>query len=519
MRNNFKDTWILTKANFINLYGLHSIKSLFNSKNSNSMKNIGYIILAIILPPMTYRFYYSIAMAIYETQGAEGLYLLIYLSIFTVFSYTIGMCSYKATSFLFSFKDFNKLSSFPVNMVSVLWSRIILLYISNLGINFVLGFPAILVFGSVANVSLTYYVYATILFFLFPIVPLILGSIVAFIVTKIASKFKNTNIFMIIGSLLFVLISIYLTTLTQSMIDGGDLYPLQSLAIIMGHYFPATFFIRSLADQSFLWFLISVIFNLAILAIFAYLFSSNFKKLNSALLETSRTSNYKVKELEISSQLKALYRKELRTFTSSHTYFINGSMGMFLFTMLSIYTIIFGVFDGLDWATTFILAMLAVGITCTTNSSFSIEGKNFYILKAFPINFQSLVIAKVLLNLTISVPLILLNSILLSVVFDLSTLDFIFTVLILSSLSLLIALNGLIINLFFPKLTFKSHVEIVKQSTSVFLSIIISTLNFLLMMFIHFAFGEAVLISVIFALVAMHWVFIKKVGAKLFNAI
>jgi len=515
MRNNLKDTWTLTKANLINLYGIHG-KGL---GNENSMRAFAYLILIIIVVPMTYRMHLEMGIAIHRTQGVEGLNALIYSSILSVFSVTFFTSSYKAAAFLFSFKDFNMLASFPINMFSILASRILLLYISNLILTIAVGFGSIVAFGVVTGASLFYYIYATVLLLLFPIVPLVLGSIVAFFVKKFEAKAKVKNFFALIGTVLIISASMYVSTVSQSIIAGESMEVVDALTDIMAFYFPATFFVRAIVEGSFIFFLISIVFNLSVVGVFAYLFASNFKKLNASLQEVNKKSDYKIKELKTSSQLKAIYKKEISTYTSSQTYFINSITSMALFTMFNLYMLVFGTIDGIDWNLTFILALVFVAVTCTTNASISIEGKKLATLKSFPIDFKTLALAKVLLNLTVSVPLILINSIFLVMIFDLYLVDLISIILILLFLSLLVSLNGLIINLYFPKLVFKSDVEVVKQSMSAFISTLVNIVIFLLSYITHFVWGNMAVIIVLAVLAVLHFIFIDKVGAKLFARI
>ena len=63
--------------------------------------------------------------------------------------------------------------------------------------------------------------------------------------------------------------------------------------------------------------------------------------------------------------------------------------------------------------TPLIILSFGVGLTCTTGSSISIEGKNLWILKSSPLEVKDIFISKIAVNIILLVPAIIFDTIML----------------------------------------------------------------------------------------------------------
>ncbi len=104
-----------------------------------------------------------------------------------------------------------------------------------------------------------------------------------------------------------------------------------------------------------------------------------------------------------------------------------------------------------------------VGIGTTTSCSIALEGKSLWQLKTLPIKAQTVFLAKIMLNLTLSIPSVLLIAFLLmnALKFDVVTLGLMIGMPLLYAT--LFSQVGLIGNLFFPHLNWTSEVKAIKQ--------------------------------------------------------
>ena len=112
-------------------------------------------------------------------------------------------------------------------------------------------------------------------------------------------------------------------------------------------------------------------------------------------------------------------------------------------------------------------------MTSITNSVISLEGRKINILKSLPIKVKTILISKVLAALSINTPVILLGDIILFIKFRISIIEMILLIILSVLIPLVSHFIGIIINLKYPNLEAESSTEVVKQSTSSLLSVMI----------------------------------------------
>ena len=114
-----------------------------------------------------------------------------------------------------------------------------------------------------------------------------------------------------------------------------------------------------------------------------------------------------------------------------------------------------------------LLFSLIITLTVTTAASISLEGKQFWIVKAIPVNPIHLFIAKILVNLTITIIPVLVSTPLLASVIGWKYTWMIFLIPMLSSIFSAIA--GLYVNIMYPKLDWENEEIPLKRSIASFL--------------------------------------------------
>jgi ABC-2 type transport system permease protein len=111
-------------------------------------------------------------------------------------------------------------------------------------------------------------------------------------------------------------------------------------------------------------------------------------------------------------------------------------------------------------------------MSSTTSASISIEGKNYWILKTLPIDPYKVFNSKMLLNLTLVLPVLYFSLIILYFSLGLTLVEVITLAVISTITSLVSAKLGLLLNLKFPNLDAINDVVIVKRSASVMIAIL-----------------------------------------------
>ena len=183
--------------------------------------------------------------------------------------------------------------------------------------------------------------------------------------------------------------------------------------------------------------------------------------------------------------MRALYGKEVRRFTSSSIYMMNASAGLLIYAMATAAACLTDlqpvlapllavpvVRSRLPGLLT-LAAMLLAGMTSTTSSSISMEGRQMETLHAMPVRRRDWLGAKLLLQMTLSAPVLALCG---GVRLGLSAAQGAMLILAPVAYSLVMGIVGLALNLRFPHFDWEREVEAVKNGLSVLLTILIGML-------------------------------------------
>ncbi|WP_440896636.1 hypothetical protein ACS127_01095 [Amphibacillus sp. Q70] len=210
-------------------------------------------------------------------------------------------------------------------------------------------------------------------------------------------------------------------------------------------------------------------------------------------IESQITKQPKIKEaslvFKVNKPLTALVLKEIKLYFSSLTYVSNTILTPVGMVVLNS-CILIGVIPDLHafsydligltitaqqlfTLVTFILVML----TTTTSCSLSFEGKGIWIMLTSPTSLTTIALAKIIINVLLFLPGIILTAIVYHVTFDVGLIDLITIVSLLTMTLLLISTVGFLINLKFPSYSWSSDMEVVKQSKATIITAIISMIT------------------------------------------
>lgn len=168
-----------------------------------------------------------------------------------------------------------------------------------------------------------------------------------------------------------------------------------------------------------------------------------------------------------SSPLKTLVKKEFKNYFSSSIYIMNTIIGNILLIAGSVY-LVFDTMIPSDILPTYIYLILcfSLSLSCTTNSSISLEGKNLWIIKSSPIKYETVMFSKVLMNLILLVGTLTFSFIMLLISGKIDTVLVVSLFILSLLISLFISFGGILVNMLLPKLDFKNEMQVVKQSSA-----------------------------------------------------
>lgn len=527
------ETMLLIKANITNTLGLNRLTKLKSRGEKAKIIAIGFAILYAIVSSLGGLFFinYRISTFLIEMNALDRLLIMGFISTSFI---SIFMSIYKAPGYLYSFKDFDLLMSLPLKNTSVLMSKIFFLYMSNLMLTLLLGIPPFIVYALQADKGPIFYILMVLLMLFIPIVPMLIGSFLSLILGRISSRFKKSNAIILIGSFLLILIfmagSTLLNTVSKKQIQGSGLLFDQFTHI----YFPAKLFLKALVETDLVSMLLFTLIYLAIFLAFVLYFAKSFKRINARMNESYSGVAYKMKALQVSSPLKALVRKEIKYYFSTYIYVLNTGMGVVMMTIFAVGVPLFrqqAISTALKLpsiqgyiAPSFMAVLLfCIGMTYITAVSISLEGKNLWIIKSLPIKETEIIKSKILLQLIVTVPALLIDTTILAICMHFEWSEYIVILVLGVVFSVFIALMGIIINLIFPKMDWKSPVVVVKQSASALVATFFSFTIMALMIVPYvlikpnFVAYSAIIIVVLFLLNMTSWLWIKSKGVKIFQ--
>ncbi len=470
-------------SNFLLLSKINILSSLdFMSGKKNRTKGLSalaFIFVMMLIIAGASGFLTFIFTKAFDEIGIKYYPILLYFGgLVVILEVSTSILSVKNT---FGGKDYDMLRAMPISKSTIISSKLFGVYVTALAYSFVLLFPSALVL-TIFSKDFNYLWIGTIMVILSPGIPLIVSSLLAMFITLIADRYKIGNIISMALYMLFFLAIFYIsfTMSSKNTSDGGEF---GSALMNMMWFNPTLYFIKLGFEKSLINVLYFVLINAGALFLIMMFLSLLYDKLHA--ITTGARANYKYerKELKNKSEFKTLLANEIKKITKSRLYFINSIMsGISSVTMVIVLYI--SLSKGLDnpnvlafikaWGHAACIAIIfAIGIQVPSGSSISMEGSNFWMIKVYPINIKKLMKAKIIASIIFTLPSVLISTTILVVLLKLDPYAIVMNYLISTAYCILVSLIGLMVNMAFPKLKWKTENEVLKNSASVTISMLI----------------------------------------------
>lgn len=476
---------LIMKNTLINESGINKIKYADKNEKLKAISMILVIAFSIILLSI-----YGFLACFYLSDfliKINQMELLLILGIIGSTMVTFFTSLYKASSYLFESKDYEMLASLPIKQSTILSSKIFMLIINN----YLYAIPFLLISGIVyfikVDTTSVYFLFLIILILVTPLIPTIISSIIAFIITNISSKSKKNNLISIVLNLslvaIVILLSFNLQNIMVSIIQNSN----SIIEATKKFYAPAYYFVDALKNGNIISLLTFILISIAPTILFIYLFANNYNKINTKLNEKYKVNNYTFKELKTSKPVMTLLKKEIKRYFSSNIYVMNTFVGMIMLSIFTMAIVIMGydkiaqileigVVKDMMFIQIIGITFFCIIMTNTTCSSISLEGKNLWILKSSPIKEMDIFKSKILLNILLTMPISIICFTILSIRLTFHTESIVIGMISLVLISLFSAILGIFINLLYPKLDYTNDVEVVKRGASVIITLILNIL-------------------------------------------
>ncbi|MDD3207254.1 MAG: hypothetical protein PHV19_01920 [Bacilli bacterium] len=459
----FKLLRVFFKENF-------GVRRLFGSKVANSK---GRIILFVLL--FVYSFLsigFSSGMMFY-TMGLKR-ELLLYIA-----SYSTGMgflfALMQANGFLFQFKDYEIIGPLPIKPLTLLLAKLTSMMVFIYIVTFVLTLPLFIVYYIFVPFNLLSFILLLIGYLIFPLPAIILGSFLSLLIARISKNFKRSNLIQTI-----LMFALFLAIFVISMVGGinaeqGSFIPVWVIDAISSAYLPNEWFAAAAHDSNLLSFLYLLLTHLGFFFVFLFVISKLSVRTNQ-----NRTTNKEIiiksKKLQRTPIFSALLKKEWRRFVGTPIYIFNVAFGLIMLVIMAVAVLILKDNIPSEIAPFAPFIMLAAYAFClvtvyTPAVNLSLEGRNFALLKTLPIKGETIMGAKIMFNLVLEIPIIVITLPLAAIGLGLDLWVTLASLLAIVSFAIFSSIFFAWINIFFPRFDYKSDAEVIKQGMAAFVAI------------------------------------------------
>lgn len=452
---------------------------------------------------------------------------------------------YKTQGILFDAKDSDLLFSLPIKKSTIFFVRIFKLLVFQYLYNLLFMLPAFAVYAYFEKPGISFYLISIIMTLLIPIIPTIISALLGSIIKTISVKFKAQKLIQVLSTIIVFIGIFFLSFKLKDIITSVVQNAMSINNTLTNIYYPAKLYIQLIQDFKIQDFLMLLAINIIPTILFIYIASINYFKVISKSKETSNSTKRKknTQNIKTKSKIQALVSKEIKRYFSSTVYIFNTSFGIILMLVITITLCvnldgaINAVLEGENIGLTmeqiesyipkiyFQIVIYTACMTSITSSSISLEGKSLYILKTIPIEIRKIFKAKIITSNIITMPIMFVSEIIFFIIFRPKIKDIIFILLATIIMPTLTAIIGLLVNLKHPKLNASSDTEVVKQSASSGISVLIGMVLGMVSIVTAVIFYNSIDLCYIIELTILTvitivlWTILKKYGQKRFMQI
>lgn len=406
---------------------------------------------------------------------------------------------------MFESKDNELLLSMPIPPKYILISRILVLLIVNYLLEAIVMLPAMLAYGITIGYTFIGFVFAVLVFALIPFLTLALSSLIAWIISMVASKLRNKTLVSTVMFIAFFAIYMYFCfSFSNADIVNVDVSGLKNTFIF---YFIG----NSIANENILHF-IYFILSAAVPSIITFIIiSRSFIKILTTK-KAAKKIEYKQKTEKSSSPFIALVKKELKRFFTSTAYIMNCGIGSIMLAIMSIIVAVNApnILEAInvqfseptqaipvELIYSFIPVIIAIAscfissMSLVSTPSISLENKNLWILHALPIKPRTILFAKITNHMIICTPVSIIAIIIACASLKVSFIDALLVVLANIAIIAFTGYFGMFLGLKFPKFDWQNENVAVKQGFAIFgamfgsmiYAMVLSVITFLIAIF------------------------------------
>ena len=425
----------LLKTDLNITFGLSSLK--YDLKNRKDKWKIGLVILFIVSVVPAYGIFIKFLLNLYEGYkivGIERAFILSGFLITQILIFLFGII-FVMSKYYFS-NDLNILLPLPLKAGTIVGAKFLSMVVNEYIVSFPIIIPYMVIYGLKSQVNFIYWIYALFLILLLPFIPLALDSVIVMFFMRWTNIKGKKDFMRIIGYVLMMVLILFFQFKLQNM--GNDLLAQGNTDAIMKYIDQKNDLIRNLGmsfppsswatlalteSNKILGFVYLIVFGgasvggfLLVSALSEKLF---FKGLMGNFEEKGRGSNVTEEEIKkgfskIRPQYMAVFSKEMKTLVRTPIYLFNSIGGVIIVPIILVMTTAMDNGNSLKVLTVYAqkfphyITLFGTGLIVflgIANSvgatTFSREGKNFWIIRSAPSKYSDQIIGRLLSSLMV----------------------------------------------------------------------------------------------------------------------
>ena len=412
----------LLKKQFAEIFRNYFYDSKKNKSRSKGGTVAYFILFVLIMVVMLGGIFTAMSVSLCAPLAEAGA-LWLYFAITGLIAILLGIFGSVFSTYtgLYLAKDNDLLLSMPIPVQTIMFARLMGVYLMGLMYSAVVIVPAIIVYLITLPFSLKGLIGCIVLLLLISVVVLTLSCLLGWVVAKISVRLKNKSFVTVLISLAFI--ALYYFCYFKAM----DL--IRDLIANVAVYGPT---IREKAYGVYLFGSVGLgdpiaiaVCTAAVAAFFGlmwYLLGRSFLAVATATGAGEKVK-YTARREKQRSAATALLKKEFGRLTSSANYMLNCAMSTLLIPILAVLILIKGpvlvdtlnaVFGGTGGAVTvlFVTALCtASAMNDTAAAAVSLEGRNVWIAQSLPVEAWQVLRAKLRVQMILTMPALLLASV------------------------------------------------------------------------------------------------------------
>lgn len=390
----------------------------------------------------------------------------------------------RTNGYLFHFKEYDMLMALPFEAKTVAACKFLYMYIRSLPWYLSISLAMMAGYGYFARPVFWIYPLWIILAFFLPVIPMLIAAFLGFLIAKVSSGFKKTNLVQTVLSFLIIIFSFSLRFIFEDIFRNDKVQAaLESVSEMTGNaariYLPAGWFADAVTKGNLLSALLLIGVSALLFAVVFRVVENSYRQINSALKSHAAAKNYHMTVQKQHRVVDAIAFKEFKRLTGSTTYMVNCAVGEIMAALLGIVTLVIG-FDKLVALVTqgapidpailrpaipFIVYFF-IGMMATTACSPSLEGKNFWILQSLPLKMKTVYQGKMLFNMYLTVPFMAFATLCLCISARVSVIDTVLFLLLGITLCAFSTAWGCVCGIRHIKLDWENEIEVIKRGSA-----------------------------------------------------